>query len=62
MDTTITDQELTEFLRRGEEAATAYLQGDVERYLDLLHHAEGFTLLRPNAADRPLATKNEPPN
>jgi ketosteroid isomerase-like protein len=46
--TTITDQELTEFIRRAEEAATAYVQGDVDRYLDLLHHADGFTLMRPN--------------
>ena len=48
MDTTITDQELTEFVRRAEEAATAYVQGDVDRYLDLLHHADGFTLLPPD--------------
>lgn len=47
MDTTISDQELTEFVRRAEEAATAYVQGDVERYLHLLQHADGFTLLRP---------------
>ena len=48
MDNTIIDHELTEFVRRAEEAANAYLRGDVDRYLDLLHHANGFTLLRPN--------------
>lgn len=48
MGITITDQELTEFIRRAEEAATAYVQGAVDRYLDLLHHADGFTLMRPN--------------
>ena len=48
MDNTITDHELTEFLRRTEEAANGYLQGDVDRYLELLHHANDFTLLRPN--------------
>ena len=47
MGITITDQELTEFIRRAEEAATAYVQGAVDRYLDLLHHADGFTLMRP---------------
>jgi ketosteroid isomerase-like protein len=48
VDNTITDHELTEFVRRAEEAANAYVRGDVDRYLDLLHHANGFTLLRPN--------------
>ena len=47
MDNTITDHELTEFVRPAEEAANAYLRG-VDHYLDLLHHANGFTLLRPN--------------
>ena len=48
MGTPITDQELSEFRRRTEEAATAYVQGDVDGYLELLHHADGFTLMRPN--------------
>jgi ketosteroid isomerase-like protein len=47
MDTTITGQELTEFVRRAEEAAAAYVQGDMEGYLDRVHHADGFTLLPP---------------
>lgn len=47
METTITDQELTEFVRRAEEAAVAYVQGDVNHYLELVKHAEGFTLLPP---------------
>jgi ketosteroid isomerase-like protein len=45
---TNTDQDLTEFVRRAEEAAAAFMQGDVDRYLDLVHHADGFTLLPPN--------------
>ena len=57
MGTTITDQELTEFIRRAEEAATAYLQGDWDRYLDLLHYADGFTLMRPNG--RPASRHEE---
>jgi len=47
MDTTITGQELAEFVRRAEEAAEAYVQGDMGRYLDHVQHAEGFTLLPP---------------
>lgn len=48
MDTTITGQELTEFVQRAEDAANAILQGDMDRYLDHVHHADGFTLLRPD--------------
>ncbi len=47
MDTTITDQKLTEFVRRTEEAAAAWVQGDMDGYLDRVHHANGFTLLAP---------------
>ena len=43
MDTTITEQELAEFVRRAEEPR-ARTSRDVDRYLDLLHHAHGFTL------------------
>ena len=33
--------------RRAEEAARAYVSGDVDLYLELVHHARGFTLLPP---------------
>lgn len=35
------------FLTQVEEAAEAYVRGDMERYVELLHHAEQFTLLPP---------------
>lgn len=38
---------MSALLRGAEEAARAYLSGDVDRYLDLVHHARGFTLLPP---------------
>ena len=41
------DDEVSTLLRRWEEAARAYVRGDVDRYLDLVHHARGFTLLPP---------------
>lgn len=44
----ITDEELADFVRRAEEATSAYMSGDMDRYLDLVHHADGFTLLRPD--------------
>ena len=48
MDVTSTDEQLEDFVRRAEEAADAWVRGDLDRYLDLVHHARGFTLLAPN--------------
>ena len=48
MDSTSTNEDLSEFVRRTEEAADAWVRGDMNRYLDLVHHAAGFTLLAPN--------------
>ena len=41
------DENLDEFLARAEEAADAWVRGDMDRYLDLVHHARGFTLMAP---------------
>jgi ketosteroid isomerase-like protein len=43
----MTEDELTEFLRLTEEAASAWMRGDMDQYLALTHHAPGFTLLAP---------------
>ena len=40
-------QNLDEFVASAEEAADAWVRGDLHRYLDLVHHARGFTLLAP---------------
>jgi ketosteroid isomerase-like protein len=40
-------QDLDDFVARAEEAADAWVRGDMDRYLDLVHHARGFTLLQP---------------
>ena len=42
-----TDDRLAELLRDTAEAADAYMRGDMDRYLELVHHAPGFTLLAP---------------
>ena len=47
MDETISDEDVTAFVRRTEQAADAWMRGDMDRYLDLVHHARGFTLLAP---------------
>jgi ketosteroid isomerase-like protein len=41
------DQGLDAFVAQAEDAADAYVRGDMERYLELVHHAEPFTLLPP---------------
>ena len=43
----IPDEELDALVRLTEEATTAFLNGDMERYLELTPHASGFTLMNP---------------
>lgn len=42
------DSDVAELIDRTAEAADAWMKGDMERYLDLTHHAAGFTLAAPN--------------
>jgi hypothetical protein len=44
---TISDKELAELARRTEEATTAFMRGDMDRYLALTPHARGFALMNP---------------
>ena len=46
-DAPISDDDLTELYRRTEEATTAFMRGDMTRYLELTTHADGFTLMHP---------------
>ena len=46
-DRSISDDELTELVQRAEEAASVWMQGDMQRYLSLVQHARGYTLLPP---------------
>jgi ketosteroid isomerase-like protein len=43
----ITEAEVAELVRRTEEATTAFMCGDMERYLELTSHVAGFTLFNP---------------
>ena len=45
--TGITDEELADVVRHNRDAAAAYMRGDMDRYLALIHHARGHTLLSP---------------
>jgi hypothetical protein len=44
---TISYKELAELVRRTEEATSAFMRGDMDRYLALTPHAPGFTLMNP---------------
>ena len=46
-DESIADEELTELVRRTEEATSAFMRGDTVRYLSLPPHALGYTLMNP---------------
>ena len=43
----ITDEELAELIRRTEEATSAFMRGDMSRYLALTPHARGYSLMNP---------------
>jgi ketosteroid isomerase-like protein len=43
----ITKQELADLIQRTEEANSAFMRGDVGRYLALITHADDFTLMAP---------------
>src|SRR3954469_2573658 len=43
----VTDEEVAELIRRPAEAASAYIRGDMRRYLTLIRHADDYTLMAP---------------
>jgi len=43
----VTDQELAGLVGRMAEAASAFIRGDMRRYLELIHHADDYTLMAP---------------
>ena len=43
----VTDKELAELIRRTAEAASAFMRGDMRRYLTLILHADDYTLMAP---------------
>ena len=46
-DESITDEELADLVERTEEATSAFMRGEMDRYLALTPHARGFTLMNP---------------
>jgi ketosteroid isomerase-like protein len=43
----VTAEELAELIRRTAEAASAYIRGDIHKYLALITHADDYTLMSP---------------
>jgi ketosteroid isomerase-like protein len=43
----VTDEELAELIRRTAGAASAFIRGDMRRYLTLILHADDYTLMAP---------------
>jgi ketosteroid isomerase-like protein len=43
----VTDVDVAELIRSTAEAAAAYMQGDIHRYLALIKHADDYTLMPP---------------
>jgi ketosteroid isomerase-like protein len=47
----ITDAELTELVQRMDEAAGAFITGDIDHYLSLFDHADDYTLMGPTGGE-----------
>jgi hypothetical protein len=43
----VTDQELTDLVERTAESASAFIRGDIRRYLTLIRHADDYALMAP---------------
>jgi len=48
---TVTDQELAALVQRITEAAQALISGDIEGYVERIHHAPDYTLMSPYGGD-----------
>ena len=52
--TRIDDEQLAELVDRMGEAASAYIRGDIRRYLDLFDHPDDYSLMPPYGGDTHL--------
>ena len=43
----VTDEDLAELIRMNAEATSAFIRGDMRRYLTLIRHADDYTLMTP---------------
>ena len=50
-DDRVTQADLDDLLRITAESATAFIRGDMRRYLELIHHSDDYTLMPPTGGD-----------
>jgi ketosteroid isomerase-like protein len=51
MDSSISDADVADLVQRVEDAAVAYIRGDIDTYLSLIVHADDYTLMPPFGGD-----------
>jgi ketosteroid isomerase-like protein len=56
----ITDEELADLVRRNEAAASAFINGDTATYVDLVPHADDYTLMPPFGGETQRAFDDSP--
>lgn len=54
MQTTITEQDLSDLVQRTAEAASAIVRGDIRGYLSRIRHADDYTLMPPYGGEPEL--------
>jgi len=47
----VSNAEVAELVERTQEAASAYLRGDIHRYLELIKHTDDYTLMGPTGGE-----------
>jgi ketosteroid isomerase-like protein len=47
----VTNQELADLVEQTREAASAFIRGDIRRYLTLIRHADDYTLMAPSGGE-----------
>jgi ketosteroid isomerase-like protein len=51
MMSAVTDTDVTELVQRMDEAAGAFIRGDIDHYLSLFDHADDYTLMGPTGGE-----------
>lgn len=59
-DSTITDADLAELIDRMDEAAAAYIRGDIHHYLSLFDHPDDYTLMPPYGGETIRGSDHSP--
>jgi hypothetical protein len=58
----ITDGDFTELVRSTADAASAYIRGDIQRYLTLIKHGDNWSIAMPTRSFTPSPWSTWPPS